>query len=248
MQWNAGGNQHYDALLIALQRRLASNVAINANWTWSHCIGQLLGYNTKGDQTITNPNEINEVGNCDTDRRNIFNITAVAQMPRFSNTLVRTVASGWKMSLIYRYIAGIPGDVQDGTDQALTSINHQQPNLATPGADYTGQSCGGCFYLNKAAFALQPLGTQGNLGWNSITGPGYWDVDMALSRDFRITERQHIELRADAFNLPNSFTPGQISTVFGAAPTGPSFALISSAQFGQILAANARTRKIQISH
>jgi hypothetical protein len=246
MQWNAGGNQHYDALLIALQRRLASNVAINANWTWSHCIGQLLGYNTKGDQTITNPNEINEVGNCDTDRRNIFNITAVAQMPRFSNTLVRTVASGWKMSFIYRYIAGIPGDVQDGTDQALTSINHQQPNLATPGADYTGQSCGGCFYLNKAAFALQPLGTQGNLGWNSITGPGYWDVDMALSRDFRITERQRVELRADAFNLPNSFTPGQISTVFGAAPTGPSFALISSAQFGQILTANA-TRKIQFA-
>ncbi len=259
MQWNAGGNQHYDALLLSLQRRLSQHVSMAANWTWSHCIGQLLGYNTKGDQTITNPNVINEVGNCDTDRRNIVNLTAVAEMPRFSNTALRMVASGWQMSFIDRYISGIPLMIQDGTDQALTSINHQQPNLVNPSAVYSGQSCGGCFYLNKTAFGLQPLGTEGNLGWNSLVGPGYWEVDLSTSRDFRIREGQTIQLRADAFNLSNSFVPIAVPTTglggnataptgtgFGAAPTGPTFALISSAQFGQILAAYP-TRKIQFA-
>lgn len=258
MQWNAGGNQHYNGLLLSMNRRLTSGISAGANWTWSHCIGQLLGYNTKGDQTITDPNNINEVGNCDSDRRHIINLTAVAEMPRFSNTALRVIASGWKSSFIYRFISGIPLMIQDGTDQALTSINHQQPNLVNPNAVYTGQTCGGCFYLNKSAFALQPLGTIGNLGWNSVTGPSYWDVDMSLSRQFSITERQRVELRADAFNLSNSFVPiavpttglagstGSTGTGFGAAPTGPTFALINSAQFGQILAAYP-TRKIQFA-
>ena len=258
MHWNAGGNQHYDGLLLAVQRRLSRNVSLAANWTWSHCIGQLLGFNTKADQTITDPNNINEVGNCDSDRRNIVNLTAVAQMPGFSNHLVNTVASGWKMSFIYRFTSGIPLMIQDGTDQELSTINHQQPNLVNPSAVYTGQSCGGCFFLNKSAFAPQALGTVGNLGWNSVVGPSYWDFDMALSRQFRVTERQSFELRADAFNLPNSFVPIAVSTTglagsstatgtaFGATPNGPPFASLNNAQFGQILAAFP-TRKIQFA-
>ncbi len=258
MQWNAGGNQHYNGLLLSVQRRLSNNVSLAANWTWSHCIGQLLGFNTKADQTITDPNYINEVGNCDSDRRHIVNLTAVAQMPRFSNTAVRLVASGWKMSFIYRFTSGIPLMIQDGTDQELSTINHQQPDLVNPSAVYSGQSCGGCFYLNKSAFAPQALGTVGNLGWNSVVGPSYWDVDMALSREFHITERQRVELRADAFNLPNSFVPIAVpttglagasaatGTAFGAPPTGPAFASLNNAQFGQILAAWP-TRKIQFA-
>jgi hypothetical protein len=74
---------------------------------------------------------------------------------------------------------------------------------------------------------------------------------MSLSRDFRITERQAIELRADAFNLTNSYvslmaanTP--FSTAYGNPTTGPGFALITNNQFGQILGAQP-TRKIQFA-
>lgn len=79
--------------------------------------------------------------------------------------------------------------IQDGTDAALSAINHQQPNLVLPNSGYTGQSGPGQFYFNKAAFAAQPAGTfTGNLAWNSLRGPTYWDMDMALSREFRITQ------------------------------------------------------------
>ena len=252
MQWNAGGDQHYNALLLSVQRRFSRNVSMNANWTHSHCIGQLLGYNTKADQTILDPTNINEKGNCDSDRPNVVNLTAVIETPKFASHALNLIASGWKWSGIYRFTSGPPLMIQDGTDAALSAINHQQPNLVLPGSVYTGQSGPGQFYFNKAAFAAQPAGTfTGNLGWNSLRGPTYWDMDMALSREFRITERQRVELRADAFNVTNSFVSlmaanTAFGTNFGAPPNGPAFSLISSAQFGQILGAQP-TRKIQFA-
>lgn len=162
------------------------------------------------------------------------------------------VASDWKMSGIYKFTSGTPLAIQDGTDAALSTINHQQPDLVDPNNVYTGDSCGGCVYLNKSAFKAQAAGVfNGNLGWNSIVSPTYWSFDMGLSRVFRITERQGLELRADAFNLMNSFISKMSDTAaFGTGyanpPTGPTFSLINSAQFGQILGAQL-TRKIQFA-
>jgi hypothetical protein len=260
MEWNAGGNQHYNAMLLSLQRRLSRGVSMGANWTLSHCIGQELGYNTKPEQTVTDPIHFNQAGNCDSDRRNIVNLTAVAETPKFSNRTLRLAASGWRWSGVYTFRSGSPLMIQDGVDSALSTINHQQPNLIDPAHVYTGQSCGGCFYLNRKAFDYQPAGVfTGNLGWNSIVSPTYWDLDMALARTFRLTERQGLELRADAFNLTNSFVaamsgptttsptmPAQFNTAYMNPLTGPTFSLINSAQFGQILGAQI-TRKIQFA-
>ena len=259
MEWNAGGNQHYNGAIFSVQRRLSRGISMSANWTWSHCIGQALGYNTKPEQTVTDPINYNQVGNCDSDRRNIVNLTAVAQSPKFSNRAMSLIASGWKWAGIYTYRSGTPLAIQDGFDAALSTINHQQPDVIDPAHVYTGQSCGNCFYLNKNAFAAQAPGVyNGNLGWNSLVSPSYWDLDVSLSREFRITERHRLELRSDAFNLTNSFvaamagSPGgtspvtQFSTSYGNPLTGPTFSLINSAQFGQILGAQP-TRKIQFA-
>ncbi len=260
MEWNAGGNQHYNGAVFSVERRLSRGVSMNANWTWSHCIGQELGYNTKPEQTVTDPIHYNQVGSCDSDRRNIVNLTAVAQTPKFSNRKVNLLASGWRWSGIYTFRSGTPLMIQDGVDSALSTINHQQPNLVDPAHVYTGQSCGGCFYLNKNAFAPQPAGVfTGNLGWNSLVSPNFWELDMSLARMFRLTERQGLELRADAFNLTNSFVaamsgptttsptlPTAFNTAYMNPLTGPTFSLINSAQFGQILGAQT-TRKIQFA-
>ncbi len=47
-------------------------------------------------------------------------------------------------------------------------------------------------------------GTYGNMGVASLRGPGFWEWDQTVSRQFRITENQHLELRAEAFNVTNS--------------------------------------------
>ena len=253
--WYPYGTQLYNGLLSSVQKRFSRGVSMSGNWTWSHCIGYNQGFNSKTEITTTNPyNPLGDRGNCDSDRRHIINLTAVAQTPKFGNKMLTTVATGWQLAGIYKYQSGAPFAVQDGTDQQLSGVTHQRPNLTDPANVYTGQTCGGCFFINKAAFTPQPLGTVGNLGWNSVNTPAYWDLDLALSRDFRYHERYVLQVRADAFNLMNAFVPAWNATggavqAGTAQPTSQAVAAeaaLNGAQFGQILNAFP-TRKIQFA-
>jgi len=253
-QWYPYGTQIYNGLLSSIQKRLSRGTSVSANWTWSHCLGYYQGFNSKPEETATNPyNPLGDRGNCDSDRRHIVNITAVARAPQFSNRAMKTVVTGWQVSGIYKYISGAPFALQDGTDQELSGINHQRPNLVDPGNVYTGQACGNCFFINKNAFAAQPLGTVGNVGWNAVHGPAFWDIDLALSRQFKFHERHTFEVRADGFNIGNNLVPAfsgnpplQANTAQPTSPSVPAFAALNNNQFGQILNAFS-TRKIQFA-
>ncbi len=69
----------------------------------------------------------------------------------------------------------------------------------------TGPAC--VSYLNKAAFAIPELGTYGNMAYGTVQGPGLIQLNMALSRTFPIGEKRSIQLRGEAFNLPNHLNP-----------------------------------------
>jgi hypothetical protein len=58
-------------------------------------------------------------------------------------------------------------------------------------------------WINPAALVANSLGTFGNAGYNSLIGPGFYDLDANLSRFFQIREHQRFELRFEFFNLLN---------------------------------------------
>jgi hypothetical protein len=94
---------------------------------------------------------------------------------------------------------------------------------------------GGMRFLNPAAFAQPALGTLGTMRRNSIEGKGSKIVNLSLSREFRMTTDQAIEIRAEAFNAFNWvqwLQPGQTQSVN--TPT----VNLSSPTFGQITAAD----------
>ena len=74
------------------------------------------------------------------------------------------------------------------------------------------------------------------MGRNNIPGPRFWQFDTALSREFRIRERESFEFRAEAFNVTNSMRPGISlpSLQAGASGLGLTF---GSPTFGQITSA-----------
>jgi hypothetical protein len=164
------------------------------------------------NNTYTFPNDRNaDYGNCVSDRRHIFNLTAVAETPQFANPTLRMIGTGWRLSGIYRKSAGSPLNITAGTDRALNGVGSQRANqiLDSP---YSDKSAGPMArYLNQAAFAVPAQGTTGNVGRNSVQGPGTWSFDVALSRQFRFREVQRLEFRAEAYNLTNSFRPGNPS-------------------------------------
>jgi hypothetical protein len=75
-------------------------------------------------------------------------------------------------------------------------------------------------YLSQPSFALPALGTLGDHKRNSITGPKFWQVNLALARLLHVREAQTLELRVEAFNLFNSFNWGNPVTNFNAGTFG----------------------------
>jgi hypothetical protein len=215
-----GGVQQYHGMILSVQRR-ADNVTVNMNYTLSHCIGPYATLwspmSDHPDDTYVDPNKRDfDRGNCDSDRRHIFNMTAAAQTPQFSNTAVRIVASGWRLSTIYKYSSGSPLDVVLDDDVARNGLEgasaNQRPNQVLGNA-YGPSAEPGEFYLSKAAFASPALGTFGNLRRNALSGPGNWALDVALARLFYVRESQTLEFRAEAYNVTNSFRPTNPNTL-----------------------------------
>ncbi len=238
-----GGTQHYHAMLLSIQRRPMKGININANYTWSHCLGDYVarsnaGQGTSVTHTYLDPNNRHkDYGNCESDQRHVFNLTGVAETPQFTNRKLRLVGTGWRLSGLYRaysnslsagFRTGGLGDppgsqnVTAGIDRCLCDLSGQRPDLVLTNMykDTSGRPL--AQYLNPAAFALPALGTVGNLGRGTVKFPYLWQFDMALSRTFRLREAQSVEFRAEAFNVTNSFRPGDITLN------------LTSSQFGQI--------------
>jgi hypothetical protein len=239
-----GGTVSYNGLLLTMQKRLAKGVSLNANYTWSHCIGDI----TQASSVLGTGAGLNDAnnraydrGNCQTptldgtqalDRRHILNFTALLQSPRFNGRALRMAASDWNLSTSYRMLSGAYQTITTGVDRALNGQpGTQRPNQVlqdTLCAD-KGAGTSSC-WINPAAFAQPAFGTLGNLGRSNVPGPGFFSIDMALTRTFRIRESKSVEVRGEAFNLTNSFRAG--------APGQPIVTTaINNVNFGKILSA-----------
>ena len=235
-----GATQRYNGLLLNTAWRASKQLTINANYTWSHCTGNAyLGSGTPnpGTNYIHADNRAADSGNCAADRRNILNLTVVAQTPQFANRSLRMVGTGWSLSTIYRFTSGAPLLVVGGLDQALNGFGSQRPNqLQSDVTATSSQTCpanSSCVpWLNSAVFAQPALGTLGNMGPFSATGPRYWQLDMGISRQFKIMEGHRLEVRAEAFNITNSLRKNNPGLTLN---TPSTFGLITSAQDPRIL-------------
>ena len=126
------------------------------------------------------------------------------------------LAGEWRLASIVRAQSGSFLSVQTGLDNSLTALvspnggaSAQRPNQVLTNV-YGDRSYN--FYLNPAAFAQPATGTFGNIGIANIQAPGSLQVDASLSRVFRVREKQTLEFRADAFNLPNHTRLGSPGT------------------------------------
>ena len=202
-----GGTANYHGLLLSVQRRAAAGVNIGGNYTWSHCIGLLKYRRCERSGGYLDPNNRDfDRGNCDSDRRHVFNLTAVASTPQFANPTLRMLATGWRLSGIYRKSTGSWLTVISGRDRALIGqarYRHQRPNqiLGNPYGDRNSLTN----YLNPNAFAQPDAGHDGKHAakpTSKVREPGSSIWPCRESFSFRETQR--LEFRAEAFNVTNS--------------------------------------------
>lgn len=248
---NDGGTGSYNALLVSAEHRFSDHFQMLANYTWSHCIADLQTTELSGP-IYTNPADPRfDRGNCAyVDIHHNFNLNAILQSPHFSSRMLQWIAGDWQLSPIFSAHTGSYFTVTMGgadSDVAGEGIGGQRPNLV--GSPYCTPKrvspyftpAGNC-WITASAFAPpnggvlangNETGGFGNEGVNNLEGPGYFDVDFALSRRFPITERQAIEIRWETFNVENRvnfLNPGTA----GIAAVGTTNTVTGSSTFGMI--------------
>jgi len=151
----------------------------------------------------------------------------VVYMSQFGHGgLLSHLLSNWGFAPLVRYQSGLPVNPVTGKDNSLTGIGNDRPNVVS-NQMYTGNAHGKLYqFVNPNLYVANPLGTFGNASHNSLRGPGYIDVDLALSREFKAYEKVTLAVRGEAFNLFNH--PNFLG------PNGN----IASSSFGQITTAN----------
>jgi hypothetical protein len=238
---------NYDALNAVLTQRFYRGLSMSLSYTWSRYLDISTDSND-GGAPMDPLNWALDYGNSTLDVPQRFVAGVVYELPFLGSSrgLVRTLAAGWNADGIFTAQSGAPFNVVVSGDPANTSrTGTERPRLIGTPINDCGSRLINCIVNADAAFAQPVLGTYGDAARNMLFGPGLWDLDFALQKDFRIGERADFQFRAEAFNMFNhpSFAPpgGGSGTSFGATST------FGSSTFGDItsLAGANPTRVIQ---
>ncbi len=231
LQYLSAGDSNYDGVTVSLQRRLSAGLSFTLNYTWSHALDDVSNGGVANeafgifqtDPDITSPqnpfNIRSNYGNADYDVRHYFSANMVlTDMFRHVGFKYgpNQIFGGWTFSSNWFLRSGMPFTVVDsgavGTLQAYNygNASNNSAIFATPLGNIptTCTSAVNSPCLSTSQFAPGssvtgfPTGF-GTIGRNSIYGPHFFDVDMALMKDIRIKENLVFSFGAQAYNVFN---------------------------------------------
>jgi hypothetical protein len=239
------GIQNYDALQIAFQRRLSRGLAFQINYTWSKCLTNNFGYYGRyGDATASQAsadiafqeyvyNMGLDYGLCDHDVAQVFNGYVTYDLPfgknrmfgKNANKVVDGILGDWQLNTVFTVHGGFPISMLDFAGDPGTGSFQPRPDCIAPSRQtpYKNFAGGGFIWFDPSTMAAPSPGRFGTCGVSTERGPGLKQVDLSLSKRFRITERQNFEFRAEAinaFNSPVFVVQGYVVDIFGGSNEG----------------------------
>ena len=241
------GYAEYDAFQLSATRRFHSGFTGGFQYQYSRNKGTTQGSN----EAVTAANTFDyetDYGTNLSDIPHTFN-GSVIYMPPFTGAL----AGGWRIGGIVNARSGVPLNVTINRPDTV-SVNSVtvtnvpggntrgtlRPDLV-PGVDpYLHDA--GVRYLNPAAFSAPLPGTFGNLPRNFLRGPGFWQLDMMLSKDIRFRgANQGLQLKVEIFNIANRLNYENPAVVLPAGTPGQAFTDAQVGTFGYMLGPLNRT-------
>ncbi len=235
------GNSNYNSLQVTL-RHSAKGLMFLVGYTYSKSI----------DQASSLSDPINPFNFSATRALSSFDLTQNLvvsydyQLPldRLSSH-AKGLTRGWSITGITRASTGFPVTLKSNGDNSLMgSIPNGVNNYSLDLPDYNGAPLqlngnprNGLSYFNTAAFSVNALGTPGDASRRTFYGPGMFNTDLALLRNFRISESKALQFRLEAFNVFNH------TQFFGPAAVNGN---IDNPLFGQVVQA-APPRLMQLA-
>jgi hypothetical protein len=236
------GNMSYNALQAVLQKRYSQGLQFQVAYTYSKCMTDNSGYygtwsNTQA--TPANPYYQNlydpkaDWAPCYFDSTHLLSAYAVYELPygkgkRFGGNapkILNAIAGGWSINPIVSVHTGMPLALYDfGADPTGTGSRGLRPDCNGPATTFgrkpafdpsTGAFTG-YQWFDPSSFSAPGVGQFGTCpAQGPIRGPGYFDVDLSLQKDFAITESKHLQFRTDFVNAFNSVNLNAPATALG---------------------------------
>ncbi len=212
-------HSNYNSLQVSLTRQFARDLAGNIGYTWSKCLDDASATisTEEGEWAVEDPwNPSADRGRCSFSSNQVLTANALYRLPFHANRAV----SGWQISPIVSRYAGLPFNLQnqfggDYQSQIAAATAAERPELV-PGCDPMTKKRGEWF--NPECFVLAPFGTISNLGRDALSNPNFFNLDFALMKDTKLTERVSMQLRAEFFdvmNHPNFLAGGMTAAAAG---------------------------------
>jgi len=118
--------------------------------------------------------------------------------------LMSRLAGGWQLNWILSRYSGTPFNVVTSGTSVNAPGSTQTADQVLANVQILGGHGSGDPYFDPNAFAPVTAVRFGNTGRNIVRGPGFFNLDGSVFRDFSITERFVLEFRAEAFGLTNT--------------------------------------------
>jgi hypothetical protein len=207
------GHSNYNAMTVKVQKNYSNGLSFILAYTWGKAMDNAPGYASSSASSSPTPqNSLNlkaERGLSDFNVGNRIVLSPVYELPFGKNKTFLThgplglIAGGWQLSGIYSYDSGRPFTISSSVNRSGSIYGVDRPNIIgnpNNGPKTVSQ------WFNTAAFAANAYGQFGSEGRNALVGPTYSDLDVAIQRNFILTERFGLQFRAESFNVTNTPT------------------------------------------
>ncbi len=216
-------DSNYHSLQVSVRKVIPAGGVIAMSYTYSKALTDNSSDRSNAPQNSYNWHE-GEYGPASFDRKQIMTLNYVYPLPFLrGHTMVDRIAGGWQFSGIIAASTGLPSTVTtssldsaglgflgssaaSGRPDMVCDPNANAPHVYN-GLTGTGQPT----WFNTACFQPTPQGAvrPGNAGRYTVRGPGYFNWDAALMKEFALTEsgRVRMQIRGEGYNYLNWVNP-----------------------------------------
>jgi hypothetical protein len=231
----------YDAGYVNVRRRASNRLSFRANYTFAKALENAPDFRSPMFEAATpqNNDDLNAEKGPGCDIRHRMAISAVYNSPTLGpNRLTRTLSRDWRASVEYQVQSGFPLTISvfGDTANAGTVVGENPIRANSTGAKVFGTGThNSTRWFSPGAFTAPPAYTYGNVGRNSVYGPGLQTMDIGIVREFSVAEKARFEARAEFFNRLNHTNLGTPSR------------FVNTSSFGSITEVATPGREIQLS-
>jgi len=260
-----GAKSAYHAMQLQIQRRFYQGLQFQANYTWSKNMDVTSVGEPTGQDAVSFYCVYCDWSYSDNDLRHNFKTNFIWDLPvgknrkwlNSMNPVLNQILGGWQVASYIEAATDFPMNIaRNGNDRTAPPTNggirpswaagyeHDKNTAAIGELQKTGD---GVFFFKPAEFdgilARTLIGVLGNVPRNYWRGPGYFNIDLTLSKSFPIHEEKTVEFRAEFFNMLNyvNFANPALNAV-----RGP-YVDLSNPDAGKIVAQLGNPRLIQFA-